>query len=199
MKFGFVRTAAATTDVKVADCIYNSEKIAQGIKTAYAKKAEAVVFAELCITGYTCGDLFLQSALIDSAMAGLEYIMKETRGLDIISIVGLPVEYEGKLYNCGAVLKDGRILGIVPKTYIPNYNEFYEKRHFEAAFDGVKRIRLFGEEIPFGTKLIFCDKNKKNFTFGVEICEDLWAAVPPSSYHSLAGAAIIFNPSAGNE
>lgn len=199
MKFGFIKVAAATINIKVADCIFNSEKIVEVALKAEEKGVNALVFPELSITGYTCGDLFLQSALISSALERLKFIAEATKETELVFVVGLPIESEGKLYNCGAVLKGGKVLGVVPKSSLPNYNEFYEKRHFEEAFKELRELDFFGEKVPFGTNIIFCDKNNKNFKFAVELCEDLWTAIPPSSYHTLAGATVILNLSAGNE
>lgn len=199
MLYGFIRCASATPDVKVADCKYNCENIIKMINKAEKNSTELIVFPELCITGYTCGDLFLQRILINSALEQLLYMVDKTKNLNIISVVGVPIEYEGKLYNCAAVFSRGNIMGIVPKTFIPNYNEFYEKRHFEKAFKGIKTITLNNKEINFGTNILFCSQSKKEFIFSVEICEDLWTAIPPSSYHAKAGAVIIANLSAGNE
>lgn len=199
MKYGFIKVAAATNEIKVADCIFNREKIIEMALMADEKRADLMIFPELSITGYTCGDLFLQPMLVNSALESLKYIAEKTKDIQTIFVVGLPIEADGKVYNCGAVVKGGRVLGIVPKSYLPNYNEFYEKRHFEEAFKDTRELDFYGEKIPFGTKLIFADKNKKNFTFALELCEDLWTAIPPSSYHALAGANIILNLSAGNE
>lgn len=199
MRYGFIRTAAATPNVRVADCQYNRLNIIENIIEAERKHAEIVVFPELCITGYTCGDLFYQRRLIDEALNSLLFILDKTKDLNIISIVGLPIEFEGKLYNIGAVLFKGEVLGIVPKTYIPNYNEFYEKRHFERAFEGIKEIIINNKKVDFGTNILFCSKRKRDFIFAIEICEDLWSSIPPSSYHAQAGAIIIANLSAGNE
>lgn len=196
MKYGFVRTAAATPEIKVADCIYNADKIIEMIKNAAKNNVEIIVFPELSITGYTCGDLFFQNVLIDCAFEQLLRIGKETEGINITALVGLPVQIDSKLYNCAAVIYKGEIKAIVPKTFLPNYNEFYEKRHFEAAPNEVSYVNINGRTVPFGTKIIF---NTTSCTFAVEICEDLWSAVPPSSHHALAGAEIILNLSAGNE
>lgn len=199
MNFGFVRTAAATPDVRVADCVYNAEKIISVSFDAAKENAQVIVFPELCLTGYTCGDLFLQKTLLECAQKQLIYIAERTAELNLIISVGFPFDYEGNLYNCGAVIFKGDIIGIVPKTNIPNYNEFYEKRHFEKAFDGVKTAVVGGKNIPFGTNILFRNKNDRNFVFSVEICEDLWTSIPPSSYHAQAGATLILNLSAGNE
>ncbi len=199
MKFGFLKVAAATPRVFVADCFKNSEEIVKAVFEAEKNGAYAVVFPELSVTGYTCGDLFLQSALIDGAKAAFLNIAEETKELDIIICVGLPFEFDGKLFNCCGVLHKGEVLGIVPKTNLPNYSEFYEKRWFAEAPCENQRVVINNREVPFGTKLLFKDKNNTDFIFSVEICEDLWGAVPPSSYHTMAGADVVFNLSAGNE
>jgi len=199
MKYGFIRTAAITTDVKVANCKFNAQKIIDAVNEAADKKVELAVFPELCITGYTCGDLFLQKTLISQALISLKYIAEQTKSRNIIFVVGIPFEYNSKLYNCAAVISKGEVLGIIPKTFIPNYNEFYEKRHFTKAPKDVQYIEFDDKFIPFGTNIIFKDKKRDNFNFAVEVCEDLWSAIPPSSYHTMAGALIIANVSAGNE
>lgn len=199
MKFGFVRTAALTTDIAVGDCIGNSCKIADGIIEAAKKGAEIAVLPELCITGYTCGDLFGQRVLLNSAVDGLKYIIEKTKAYSILAVVGLPYENRGKLYNTAAVIYEGHILALIAKTYLPNYNEFYEKRWFEEALPKTEYIDILGDKVPFGTDIIVRAKSMPELKIGVEICEDLWSVIPPSSRHSLAGATIIANPSAGNE
>lgn len=199
MKFGYLRCAAVCPKVKVADVCYNVEKIIEKMEEADKSGVFGAVFPEMCITGYTCGDLFLQRTLLEGALDGLFEIKEKSLGMTPVFVVGLPLAFLGKLYNAAAVVYDGKILGIVPKTYIPNYNEFYEKRYFESAPAENLTIDIRGEEVPFGTKLIFMPEGFDEGAFAVEICEDLWAALPPSSYHTLAGAAVIFNPSAGNE
>lgn len=199
MEYGFVRCAAISSDVRVADVWFNVEKIIEGMKAADKQGCEGVVFPELCITGYTCGDLFLQSTLLEEALKGLYAVAEASGGMTPVFVVGLPYSFEGRLYNAAAVIYDGNILGLVPKTYIPNYNEFYEKRYFEKAFEGIKTVRLDDKEIPFGAKLLFKPDGFEKCVFAVEICEDLWAAMPPSGFHATAGATIILNPSAGNE
>ncbi|MCD7904225.1 MAG: NAD(+) synthase [Clostridiales bacterium] len=199
MKYGYVRCAAVSPEVKTADTVYNTQQIIKEAETADKKGVFGLVFPELCITGYTCGDLFLQRTLLEGALDGLFKIKEASLELTPVIIVGLPLAFKGCLYNVAAVIYNGEILGLVPKTYIPNYNEFYEKRYFEKAFEGVLTADIRGEEVPFGKNLIFTPEGCETASFGVEICEDLWAAVPPSSYHALAGANIIFNPSAGNE
>lgn len=197
--FGFIRAMAVTPNIKVADCPGNAKNIIGGIFEAKKAGADIVVFPELSITSYTCGDLYLNSQLIESAEKQLIRIVEETATCDVVSVVGLPYMFEGKLYNCAAVIFEGKILGLVPKTYIPNYNEFYEKRHFEGAFSGIKEVFINGQTVPFSTKLLFENIENRNFVIGIEICEDLWSVIPPSSYHALAGATVIANLSGGNE
>ena len=199
MKDGFIKTAAASFDVTVADCVTNAEKITEIIKSSAENGVRLLALPELCITGYTCSDLFLQSELLDGAKTALKSICENTKSADIIAVVGLPISKNSRLYNCAAVLYKGEILGIVPKANIPNYNEFYEKRHFCPAPKNNSALTLFGKEIPFGTNLIFACADMKNFTFAAEICEDLWVAAPPSVNHAKNGANIIVNLSASNE
>ena len=199
MKDGFVKCAAASFDVTVADCAENGRKITEIINNSAKEGINLLVLPELCITGYTCSDLFLQQQLLQSAEKELEKICENTKNADVAAVVGLPVSKDSRLYNCAAVLYKGKILGVVPKSNIPNYNEFYEKRHFCAAPENNSFIKLFGEKCPFGTKLIFACANMKNFTFAAEICEDLWVAAPPSVNHAKNGANIIVNLSASNE
>ncbi len=199
MKFGFIRTAAATPYVKVADCDYNAENIINCIDEAVRNNAELIVFPELAVTAYTCGDLFGQRSLLEGAIKGIDKIKKHTEGKNIITVVGFPYKYMGNLYNCGAVLYDGMTLAVVPKSFLPNYNEFYEMRWFREALDETKIINFLGEEVPFGKDVIIQSSFMPEFTLGVEICEDLWSVIPPSLNHALAGALIIANPSAGNE
>ena len=199
MKDGFIKTAAASFDVTVADCVTNAEKITEIIKNSAENGVRLLALPELCITGYTCSDLFLQSELLDGAKTALKSICENTKSANIIAVVGLPISKNSRLYNCAAVLYKGEILGIVPKANIPNYNEFYEKRHFCPAPKNNSALTLFDKEIPFGTNLIFACADMKNFTFAAEICEDLWVAAPPSVNHAKNGANIIVNLSASNE
>lgn len=200
MDYGFVRVGAAVPELKVADCNYNASQIIELVKKAYKEKIKIIVFPELSVTSYTCGDLFGQDILLMEAIVELGRILNETAHLNIISIVGLPLCVDNQLFNCGAVLKEGKILGVVPKTHIPNYSEFYEKRWFASGTNCISNtITIFDEEVPFGRDILFCDKGFNGLTFGVEICEDLWVPIPPSSYQSLFGASIIFNLSASNE
>lgn len=195
--FGFVKVAAATPSVKVADCEHNTSEMIRLAQEASAKGVSAVVFPEAGITAYTCGDLFNQRLLIEGALAGLERYCLATKELPLISIVGLPLEIAGRLYNVGAVVCQGKVRGITPKTFIPNYSEFYDKRWFSSSRElKEKEIRLFGDTVPVGIDLIF---DAGDFRFALEICEDLWTAIPPSSIHALHGAELIFNLSASNE
>ena len=197
MNHGFVKVAAAVPSVKVAHCKYNSEQIQALIFQAHAQGVEIISFPELCITSYTCGDLFGQQILLDEAEMQLISLLNVTRSLDIISIIGLPVVYAGVLLNCAAVLQRGKILGLVPKTYLPNYHEFYERRWFASAFDVPEGHALIcGQQVRISANQLF---RTPTCTFGIEICEDLWAPVPPSSTLALQGAEIIFNLSADND
>ncbi len=203
MKDGFLRVASATPHIKVADCTGNAQKIIAMSKEASANGASLVVFPELCITGYTCGDLFLQRALLNSAEENLKVIINETRELDCVILVGLPVRANSGLYNCAAVIYHGDLLGLVPKKYIPNYSEFYELRHFTPAKDGLIDVGMFsGENTQFAEiekNVIFQCVEMPEFKLGVEICEDLWTAEPPSGKLALNGATIIANLSASDE
>jgi len=199
-KYGFVRVAAAVPEMKVADCVYNTGKILEIMEEAAEKQCYITVFPELCITGYTCGDLFRQSVLLDSALNSLHALTEASRKWDNVFIVGLPLLIRNRLYNCAAVIQKGQIKGIVPKTCIPNSNEFYEKRWFrEGGYLDVGYVNIFGEDIPCGVDLIFQDCEHTQLCFAVEICEDMWMPVPPSSLKALDGALIICNLSASNE
>ena len=199
MKYGFVNVAAAVPVVKVADVDYNVQQVEGLIAQAEGRKVEVIVFPELCITGYSCQDLFKEQLLLDRAEQGILMLLDFTRKLDIISIIGVPVIINGLLYNCAVVLQGGTILGIVPKTYLPNYAEFYEKRWFASAQD------LNPTDIYFAGSSIHVSAEPQVFVtsdgmkFGVEICEDVWAPIPPSNNLAVAGADIIFNLSASNE
>lgn len=199
MKDGLIKVCSCTPDVRVADCVYNAEKILDSIKHAEKAGAKVVVFPELCITGYTCGDLFLQNTLLDSAQQQLLQIIKQTNTMDITAIVGVPLLIEQKLYNCAAVIHQGDLLGIVPKYNIPNYSEFYEARYFSRGHKKVREIYIQDICVPFGTNLVFKASNMPELQIAVEICEDLWVADPPSSRHAAAGATIIANLSASDE
>lgn len=200
MKDGFVKIACATPALKVADCDYNTDRIIGLIREACGKSVKIVCFPELCITGYTCGDLFLQDALVRAAKECMVRIAKETAELDIVSIVGLPYLVEGKLYNCAAVLSKGRILGIVPKVNLPNYSEFYEARHFAKGF-AADQVEKIGEEfVSISTNLVFECRELPALRFGVEICEDLWVSEPPClRLTKQFGATVVFNLSCSDE
>ncbi len=198
MKDGFIKVAAATPKIKVGDTKYNSRQIIAQIKEAAENKAKIIVLPELCVTAYTCGDLFLQSALIDNAADAVFTIAEETKDLDILIAVGTPIGANNRLYNTAAVIKGGEILGFVTKTHIPNYSEFYEARHFASLKDNTS-VRLRDRDYPLGPKLIFCAEELSELKVGVEICEDLWVTNPPSGYLAENGATIILNLSASDE
>ena len=199
MKDGFIKVAAATPKGKVADPEYNTKEIIKIIRQARDEEASLLVLSELAVSGYTCGDLFLQDPLLDESLRGLMEIKRETKGMDMVVIVGCPLVVEHKLYNCGVFLFDGRILGVVPKIHLPNYGEFYEARHFAKGKREVKDILLDGEYVPFGANILLECTNIPELTIAMEICEDLWVPLPPSTYHALAGATVICNPSASVE
>ena len=199
MQDGFFFLIAATPEIRVADCEFNTEGIIGALQEAKRAGAKLLVLPELCITGYTCGDLFLQNVLTEAALTGLSRVREATVGRDTVVVFTLPFLKDNKLYNTAAVVQNGRILGLVPKTHLPNYSEFYEARHFVPGTGRTEYLFIFGEEVPFGTKLLFCCKNMENFVFGVEICEDLWVASPPSGALACAGALLIVNPSASDE
>ena len=197
MNYGFVKVAAAVPRVKVADCKFNSERLEGLITIAEGKGLQILTFPEMCITGYTCGDLFAQQLLLEQAEMALIQILNSTRQLDIISILGMPVVVNSTVINAAVVIQKGKILGVVPKTYLPNYKEFYEQRWFTSALQvSENSVRLCGQIVPMGNNLLF---ETAETTFGIEICEDLWATVPPSSSLALQGAEIIFNLSADDE
>ena len=199
MKQGFVKVAAATPFVTVADCSANKKEILRLIGEMQKEGAKIMVLPELCITGYTCHDLFWQRRLLDSAWETLEEIREKTEDVDGLIFVGMPLRHKGKLYNSAAVLNRGCLLGFVLKTCIPNYNEFYEQRHFASAEEGWDYITVNGEDIPVGTDLIFGCEELPELTVSAEICEDLWVPQPPSIRHAQAGAHIIVNLSASDE
>lgn len=199
LKDGFIKVCAVTPEIRVADCGYNAESIISEMKNAAANGARLAVFPELCVTGYTCGDLFLQKRLLDSACAAVEKIACASADMETAVIVGAPVDVNGRLYNCAVVIYGGEILGIVPKTNIPSYSEFYEKRHFAKGARTAQYIKLCGADVPFGTDIIFKAAGIEGFSFAVEICEDLWVPSPPSVRHAQNGAVIIANISASDE
>lgn len=197
MNYGFVKVAAAVPRVKIADCKYNAGQLESLIAIADGKGVQIITFPEMCITAYTCGDLFGQQLLLEEAEMGLMQILNNTRQLDIISILGMPIAVNSTVINAAVVIQKGKILGIVPKTYLPNYKEFYEQRWFTSALQVAEdNVRLCGQIVPMGTNLLF---ETSDTTFGIEICEDLWSTIPPSSTLALQGAEILFNLSADNE
>lgn len=199
-EYGYVKVGASTVELKVANTIYNVEMIKKQIDEAINKNIQIISFPELSITGYTCGDLFNQDVLIDASYEGIKDLVNYSKDKMIVIIVGAPIKCENKLYNCAVVINDGKVLGIVPKTYIPNYNEFYEMRWFKSSNDlKVKEINLFNKTVPIGVDLIFTSKLNDELKFGVEICEDVWSLYPKSNDYASKGANIIFNLSASNE
>ena len=199
--FGYYRLASAVPQLRVADVDYNVDRLIAGFRKAAERQAAAVVFPELSITGYSCGDLFFQPRLREAALDGLRRFAEATEDSGTVAVVGLPFLYEDALYNVAAVLQSGHVLALTPKTVLPNYREFYEKRQFtsgRALETGTREAMVNGSLVPFGTDIIFHDA-ASSFSFGLEICEDLWSVIPPSSMLALQGARAIFNPSAGTE
>ena len=197
MEYGFVKVASAVPTVKVADCRHNAGQMAEMIAEAANQNVEIIIFPELSITGYTCGDLFAQSVLLEEAEKSLEWLVAETQSLPVISIVGIPHPHNGSLINAAVVFQSGKILGVVPKTFLPNYKEFYEKRWFASALQTPECVTsICGQRVPMQRDMLFATGNT---TFGVEICEDLWSTIPPSSFLALEGAEIVFNMSADND
>lgn len=199
MKDGFIKAAAVTPSVKVADVDYNTAEIISKMHEAAAEGAKIIVFPELCISGYSCRDIFYNDLLLDKCSEALLKIAADTDRIDAIVFVGLPVRVSGKLYNAAAALSRGRILGLVPKLNIPNYGEFYETRQFEQGFIYPIDLMIDGHEVPFGAGLMFCCRSMPLLKIGVEICEDLWVPAPPSTRLALAGAFVTANLSASNE
>ena len=199
MKQGFVKVAAASCAVAVADVRENTRVILETIHKMEDEGAKVMVLPELALTGYTCSDLFWQSQMIDAAKEGLKEIADGTKGTDALIFVGLPWEQGGKLFNVAAVLCHGELLGVVPKKYLPNYNEFYELRHFTPGKEAVTTTEFFGKEVPFGMNLLFQCAEMPRLKVAAELCEDLWTPNPPSVAHALAGATVIVNLSASDE
>lgn len=199
MKYGFVKVAAATPHIRVADTQFNTQQIVEQISLAVKEGAELVVFPELCVCGYTCGDLFGQDVLLNGCVAALKTIAQSTKDSNILVFVGVPYKTDGVLYNCAAVVNGGKVLALIPKRHLPNYAEFYEKRNFQP-YKGENRTVVFdGEEIPFGNKIVLRSEKDADFTVAAELCEDLWVPAPPSVSHALMGANIIVNLSASDE
>lgn len=199
MKQGFIKTAAVTPDVKVADTVYNREQICKGIEEAVKKGAKVIVFPELCLSGYTCQDLFLQEQLLSSCREQLTEIAAFTKGKDALVFVGLPLEREGKLYNVAAAIHDGEILSFIPKAFIPGYGEFYETRYFLPGNRKAVPLYFNGKQIPFGTDILLEAEGMEGLTIACEICEDVWVANGPGISHALAGATLLVNLSASDE
>lgn len=197
MKYGFIKVCAVTPEVKVADCKFNSEEIIKNIKKA--GDAKVIVFPELAVTGYTCGDLFFQETLIRDAEKAVLDIAEETKGMDALIIVGAPVSVGHKLYNSAVILYRGKVMAIVPKMHLPTYAEFYDARYFAPGKSETEFISYGNDTVPFGTNIIVRDKDMKNFALAIEICEDIWTVSPPSNMHAAAGATIIANLSASSE
>lgn len=199
MKDGFITVATATPQVAVADCEANAQAILACINEMAAAHAKVMVLPELCITGYTCSDLFWQTKLLDEAEAALSVIAEGSRQVDALIAVGMPLRVAGKLLNVAAILCRGKLLGFVPKVNLPAYNEFYETRHFMSGSADMGTVQFGGEEIPVGTNLLFSCENVVDLCVAAEICEDLWVPNPPSVQHALAGASVICNLSASDE
>ena len=199
MRHGFVKVAAATPDIRVADVEYNTENICRAIGEACERKAKIIVFPELCITGYTCGDLFTQDVLLEAARRALQHIAKYTEDKDILAFVGMPLAVRGKLYNTAAALNRGKILGFTTKTFLPNYAEFYEMRQFTPGPDQAGYILFEGEQVPFGPQILFEASGVEDLIVSAEICEDVWSPVPPSIQAAIEGATVIVNCSASDE
>ncbi|MDE5719042.1 MAG: NAD(+) synthase [Lachnospiraceae bacterium] len=199
MRQGFIKVAAVTPKIKVADPYYNAKEISKGIEEAVRRGAKVIVFPELSLTGYTCGDLFLQEILLTQAMEALAQVKTATEDSDALVFVGLPLVKQHKLYNVAAVLQDGEILAFIPKRHIPSYAEFYETRHFEPGNLAPEPFLYEEKEIPFGTDILFQVDAVRGLTVGCEICEDIWTPESPATAHALAGATVIVNLSASNE
>lgn len=199
MKDGFIKSAALIPELRVADCSYNADKTIELAKRAAELGVRIMVFPELGITGYTCQDLFFHGTLLDAAERETKRIMRETADIDALIFVGIPLLNCGKLYNTAAAIYGGRLLGIIPKTLLPNYGEFYEARQFTPAPEHTEIISFASQSCPFGTKLLFCHSRIKELVVAAEICEDMWGQIPPSTYHAAAGATVIANLSASNE
>ncbi len=199
MKYGFVKVAAATPRIRVADTQYNVQSVLGCIDTAEKAGAELLVFPELCLCGYTCGDLFGQDVLLHASLDALNAVAERTKTCKMLVFVGVPVKTDGVLYNCAAAVCGGKVLALIPKRHLPNYAEFYEKRNFQPYKGENRTIVLNGEEVVFGNKVILRSRTMPEFSVAAELCEDLWVPAPPSASHALAGANIIVNLSASDE
>jgi NAD+ synthase (glutamine-hydrolysing) len=199
MKQGFVKVAAVTPDIRVADVEFNKEQICRKMCEAAASGAKIIVFPELCVTGYTCSDLFTQDVLLDHAREVLTEIAAHTRDMDALVFVGVPLAVDGELYNVAASMNHGKILGLTTKTFLPNYGEFYEMRQFREGPEKAREIEFDGEMVPFGPKILFVAKKMEHLIVAAEICEDVWSPVPPSIEAVREGATVIANCSASDE
>ena len=199
MKYGFIKVAAASPALRVADCPYNAARTVAAMRQAEAAGVHLLVLPELGLCGYTCEDLLLHPTLQQGALAALQTVLEASRELSLTTVVGLPLNAGGKLYNCAAVVMGGQLLGVVPKTNLPNYGEFYEGRWFTPAPAAAGVIPLLGQQVPFGADLLFCCREVPDYRLAVEICEDLWVAAPPSTRHAVAGATVLVNCSASDE
>jgi len=196
----FVRVAVAVPEVRVADPAYNARQTIALMEQAAERNVLHVLFPELGLSAYSCEDLFHQQALLDGCIEGLNEVLNASKKIPVIAVIGLPLQIDSLLFNCAVVLYRGQLLGVIPKTYLPNYREFYELRQFVSADCALRRtIDLVGQhDIPFGNRLLFQIEDQPRYTFYIEICEDLWVPIPPSSLASLAGATVLFNLSASN-
>src|SRR3954469_3680543 len=196
---GFIRVAVCVPALRVADPSYNAERTLELARRASESHAAVALFPELGISAYSNEDLFHQDALLDATRVAVASVIKESQNLSPVLLVGAPLQFDGKLFNCAVVIYRGQVLGIVPKTYLPNYREFYEKRQFTSArYATHKEVSFLGETVPFGNDLIFAAGNVEGFKLHVEICEDVWTPIPPSTYAALAGATVLANLSASN-
>lgn len=199
MRHGFLRVAAVAPEIRLADCSYNAKQIINLIEEAEEKEVGLLVFPELCITGYTCGDLFLQDILLRTAMEQVKRVAEATADKELVAIIGFPFDHLGRIYNTAAIIHRGRILGLVPKQNIPNYGEFYERRYFTEGPNEAIKVDFMGEELYFGSRILFESIDLPDFVLGVEICEDLWVPMSPANSHCVAGATVIANLSASSE
>ena len=199
MRDGFIKAAASTPEIRVADVDHNKKLICEGVDQAWKEGIQLLVYPELCLTGYTCGDLFWQEELLEKARQGLSEIVMHSLGKKMLIFVGLPWEMNGKLYNVAAAVSDGELLGLVPKRYLPAYSEFYEERNFTPGKEEIARVMVEGKEIPFGSRILFSCPEVRGLSVAAELCEDLWTPEPPSIGHAMAGATVIVNLSASDE
>ena len=199
MRDGFIKAAASTPEIRVADVDHNKKLICEGVDQAWKEGIQLLVYPELCLTGYTCGDLFWQEELLEKARQGLSEIVMHSLGKKMLIFVGLPWEMNGKLYNVAAAVSDGELLGLVPKRYLPAYSEFYEERNFTPGKEEITRVMVDGKEIPFGSSILFSCPEVRGLSVAAELCEDLWTPEPPSIGHAMAGATVIVNLSASDE